>query len=141
MSSDEDATQLMAAFRKGPITKTGANEFKSASAASPSRRSTPRRSPARPSLARKRASIAVESFLSDSSSEVNVAHAESPPKVRRVLHVRASPVRDRDEYTYYEPKDEVESIVQEITTKGQVMFEVKLAGGGTTQVSEGSPIQ
>lgn len=138
MSSDEDATQLMAAFKKGGMIKTGATKSRSTSAAAPSRRSTPRRSPARRSPPTKRTSIAVESFLSESSSEEDAVHAEPPPKVRRVLHVRASPVRNREEYTYYEPQDEVRHVVREVTHKGEVMFDVKLVGGGTKQVSEGN---
>ena len=140
MSSDEDATQLMAAFKKGGTARNipSKSKSKSASAAPPSRRATPRRSPSRtpPPKKQKRVSIAVENFLSDSSSEEDIDNAGSPPKVRRVLQIRPSPVRNRQEYTYFEPQDEVESILREITTKGRVMYKVRLEGGATKEVSE-----
>ena len=78
----------------------------------------------------------MENFLSDSSPGEDVVNAEPPPKVRRVLHVRPEPVRNRDEYTYYEPKDEVESIIKETTKKGDIIYEVKLVGGGMREVSK-----
>jgi hypothetical protein len=140
MSSDEDATQLMAAFKKGGTARTGPSKSKSksASAAPPSRSATPRRSPSRtpPPKKQKRVSIAVENFLSESSSGEDLDNAESPSKVRRVLQIRPSPVRNRKEYTYFEPQDEVESIVREVTIKGRVMYEVTLEGGATKEVGE-----
>ena len=45
-------------------------------------------------------------------------------------------MRNRQEYTYFEPKDEVESILREFTTKGRVMYKVILEGGATKEVSE-----
>jgi hypothetical protein len=142
MSSDEDAIQLMAAFKKGGTAQTGASASKSkpASAAPPLRRATSQRSssrtpsPKKQKLKQKRVSIAVENFLSDSSSGEDLDKAESPPKVRRLLQIRPSPVRNRNEYTYYEPRDEVESIVREFTTKGRVMYMVKLEGGAIKEV-------
>lgn len=136
MSSDEDATALMAAFKRGGTTRTGASKSKSASVAPPSRRSTPRRSPSRKSSPKKRTSIAVESFLSESSSEEDVVHAESPPKIRRVLQIRPAPVRNREEYTYYEPQDEVERILKEFSRKGRIAYRVRLEGGATKEVSD-----
>ena len=150
MSSDEDATQLMAAFKKSGTARTGPSKSKSkstsksASAAPPSRSATPRRLPSRTpppkkqkqKQKQKRVSVAVENFLSDSSSGEHLNSAESPSKVRRVLQIRPSPVRNRDEYTYFEPQDEVESILREFTTKGRVMYKVKLEGGVTKEVSE-----
>ncbi|XPS69142.1 hypothetical protein M3J09_001422 [Ascochyta lentis] len=138
MSSDEDASQLMAAFRKGGTSKAAANTRTSAPPArrSTPKRSTPRPSPARHSPAKRRASIAVESLLSASSSEgEDVINAASPPQVRRLLHIRPDPVQNKDEYTYYEPQDEVESIVREATKRGHVAYEVKLVGGGTRQIN------
>ncbi|KAF3051769.1 hypothetical protein E8E11_010546 [Didymella keratinophila] len=136
MSSDDDAAQLMAAFRKGGATRSGATAPKSASGTPAPRRSTPRRSPARREPPKRRASIAVENFLSESSSGEDVINAESPPKVRRLLHVRPKPIANKDEYTYYEPRDEVESIVKESTTRGNdVAYVVKLVGGETKEIN------
>ena len=138
MSSDDDATQLMAAFRKGGTVKSGANARKSTSAtpAPAPRRSIPRRSPTRSAPPRKRASIAVENLLSESSLDEDVINAESPPKVRRLLQIRPKPVYNKEEYVYYEPQDEVESIVREFTRRGMIMYEVNLAAGGTKEVRE-----
>lgn len=142
MSSDDDATQLMAAFRKGGTIRPGANDRKSLSATPAPRRSTPRRSPARREPPKKRTSIAVENFLFESSSGEDVINAESPPKVRRLLHIRPKPIANKDEYTYYEPRDEVESIVKESTKRGNdIAYVVKLVGGGTKEVSEAAATQ
>lgn len=141
MSSEDDATTLMAAFKRRRTTKTGASHTTSTSAAPSSRRSTPRRSPPRASLAKKRTSIAVENLLSGSSAGEDITNAESPPKVRRLQHVRTSPVRNKSEYTYYEPQDEVERIIRERTARtGDMTYEVKLVGGHTKQVSEAASI-
>lgn len=136
MSSDDDAVQLMAAFRKGGATRSSATAPKSASG-TPARRSTPRRSPARREPPKKRASVPVENFLSESSSGEDAINAESPPKVRRLLHIRPKPVTNREEYTYYEPQEEVESIVKESIKRGSdIAYVVKLVSGGTKEVSE-----
>lgn len=130
MSSDDDATTLMAAFRKRGATRSGASASKSASGTPAPRRSTPRPSPARREPPKKRA------FLSESSSGEYV-NAESPPKVRRLLHVRPKPIANKDEYVYYEPKEEVESIVKESTKRGnEIAYVVRLVGGETKEVSE-----
>ncbi|KAH6633608.1 PHD/FYVE-zinc-finger like domain-containing protein [Boeremia exigua] len=134
MSSDDDATQLMAAFRRGGATRSGANNLKPASTRG---RSTPRRSPARTLPAKQGATVAVENMFTDSSSDEDEINAESPPsKIQRVLHVRTSPVRNRSEYTYYEPRDEVESIVLERTSrKGDIIYDVKLVSGETKEIN------
>lgn len=141
MSSDEDAVQLMAAFRRGGATAPkSATAPESATGTPAPRRSTPRHSPPRRSPAqlhspRKRSSTAIQD--SESGSDEHAAAAESPPKVRRLLHIRPQPVANKHEYTYYEPRDEVESIVYESTQRGSdVAYVVKLVGGGTKEVSD-----
>jgi chromodomain-helicase-DNA-binding protein 4 len=142
MSSDDDATQLMATFRKGGATRSGATAPKSASGTPAPRRSTPRRSPARKEPPKKRASIVVENLLSESSSGEDVSNAESPPKVRRLLQIRPKPITNKEEYIYYEPKDEVESIVKESTARGNnIAYVVKLVGGEAKEVSEAAASQ
>lgn len=76
-----------------------------------------------------------------SSAEEHVAAAEPPPKVRRLLQIRPKPVQNREEYTYYEPQDEVESIVRESTKRGELAYEVRLVGGEIREVSEAATIQ
>ncbi|KAF3040471.1 hypothetical protein E8E12_004481 [Didymella heteroderae] len=126
----------MAAFRKGGATRSGASAPKSTSGTPAPRRSTPRRSPARRVPPKKRTLIAVEEFLSGSSSGQDVVTAESPPKVRRLLHIRPKPIANKDEYTYYEPQEEVESIVKESAKRGNdIAFVVKLVGGGTKEIN------
>lgn len=142
MSSDDDATKLMAAFRKGGATRSGANNRKSTSATPAPRRSTPRRSPVRRESPKKRASISVENFLPESSSGEDVITAESPPKVRRLLQIRPKPIANKDEYVYYEPKEEVESIVKESLKRGNdIAYVVRLVGGETKEVSEAAATQ
>lgn len=139
MSSDDDATLLMAAFRKGVTSKAGAaTQPKSTTSAAPSSSPLPsRRSLSRTSPAKKRTPIAVGNVLSSSSSDEHVTNAASPPKVQRLHHVRTSPVRNRSEYTYYEPQDEVDKIIQERTRRGgQITYKVTLVGGRTKEVSE-----
>lgn len=139
MSSDEDAGQLMAAFRKGGFSKPGASTRTSTP---PPRRSTSRTSPVRREPVKKRASIVLDNFLSDSSSaSENVMTAEPPPKVRRLVQIRPKPVQNRHEYTYYEPQDEVESIVRESTDNDDIAYMVKLVGGEIREVSEAAIIQ
>lgn len=134
MSSDDDASLLMAAFRKSGNPKSGAS---TSTSEPPPRRSTPRRSPVLSPPAKKRASIAVENFLSDSSSAGEDApHAEPPPKVRRLLHIRPKPISNKHEYEYYEPQDEVETIIRESTKQNEIAYKVKLVGGETREVSE-----
>jgi chromodomain-helicase-DNA-binding protein 4 len=84
----------------------------------------------------------VENFLSESSSGEDDINAESPPKVRRLLQIRPKPVVNKDEYTYYEPQEEVESIVKESTVRGNdIAYVVKLVGGGIKEVSEAAATQ
>lgn len=73
--------------------------------------------------------------MSEPSSGEDVLNAESPAIARRLLHIRPKPVRNKHEYTYYEPQDEVESIVREFTRKGDIIYKVRLAAGGTREVS------
>lgn len=56
--------------------------------------------------------------------------------------MRVKPVEDKEEYVYYEPKDEVEGILREFSRKGAMIYEVRLVGDRIKQVSEsgkGSP--
>jgi hypothetical protein len=45
-------------------------------------------------------------------------------------------VKNRNEYTYYEPQDEVEAIVREFKKNDDLAYEVKLVGAGTKEVSD-----
>ncbi|KAI8935063.1 hypothetical protein NX059_007661, partial [Plenodomus lindquistii] len=103
MSSSEDGAQLMAAFKKKPGRKPSA---------APRPTSTPRRA------------------VSDASTPVAIAFTpvNRPPKPRKLHHVRASPVRNRDEYEYFAPRDEVEEIVNEYSKRGDMMYKVRLWG-------------
>ena len=75
--------------------------------------------------------------MSASSSGDDVINAEPPPKVRRLLQIRPKPIANKEEYTYYEPKEEVESIVKESIKRGNdIAYVVKLVGGTTKEVSE-----
>jgi hypothetical protein len=77
-------------------------------------------------------------MLSETSGEDNgdVTHVQSPPKRSRLAAVVVPPVRNRHEYVYYEPKDEVESVVREFSKRGDMRYEVTLFGGKTKEVRE-----
>lgn len=142
MLPDGDATTLMAAFRKGRAARSGANDRKRTTASPAPRRSTPRRSPARREPSKKRASSAVESFFPESSSGEEVINTGPPPKVRRLLQICPKPIANKEEYAYYEPKEEVESIVKESTKRGNnIAYVVRLVGGETKEVSEAAATQ
>lgn len=113
MSSSEDEAALMAAFKRAPVRKT-----------------TPRRSSNPPSI---------EPRSTNAQREGNVIAVAAPsvPKAatRRALYVRVKPISNRADYTYYEPKDEVERIVSEYSRRGEMHYEVKLFSGKIKQVS------
>lgn len=114
MSSDDDGAALMAAFKKKAVLNSAA-------------------APSKPPK-----SVSPEESISDDESqgeESNIRTA-SPPKARRAFYVRASPVRNRSEYTYYEPQDEVAGIIREFTKRGEMLYEVRLWGDKTKVVSE-----
>jgi hypothetical protein len=113
MSSDEDGAQLMAIFQK----QTSRN------APSPQRKEQP--------------SVPARDLVLEHSPEAegSMSRAQSPRKTRRALCVRVKPVENKDEYTYYEPRDEVEAIVREFSKRGNMLYEVRLSDGSTKQVS------
>jgi hypothetical protein len=59
-------------------------------------------------------------------------------RTRRALCVRVEPIDDKEEYVYYEPKDEVEGILREFSRRkgGDLLYEVRLFGDKTKQVSD-----
>jgi len=59
-----------------------------------------------------------------------------PPQKRKLAYVRVSPVHNRHEYEYYEPGDEVESIVRQYGKLGEMRYEVRLAGDMIKQVRQ-----
>lgn len=118
MSSDEDSAALMAAFKKRTAPKSMPN----------------------PTLMQpaRQLSGAASSPLAVSSSDIeSVICVQKSPVRRKLQCVRIPPVRiNRAEYTYFEPIEEVERIVREISgKKGEIAYQVKLSGNGVEQVS------
>ncbi|CAO2655961.1 Nn.00g047640.m01.CDS01 [Neocucurbitaria sp. VM-36] len=115
MSSDEDGAQLMAAFKK----QGGRNS----SAAPPK---SPKPTPFSPG-----------DFISDDglADEEHATTGASPPKSRIAICVRASPIRNKHEYTYYEPKDEVRGILRKFTRGREMMYEVRLWDNSTKVIT------
>ncbi|KAF2874432.1 PHD/FYVE-zinc-finger like domain-containing protein [Massariosphaeria phaeospora] len=107
MSSDEDGADLMAAFKRTAI---GA-----------------------PPRGRRQTSFSPGDFVSGESSGEDTRVA--PDSMRKLVAVKAPPVRNRHQYTYYEPKDAVERILREFQKRGELMYEVKLTDGRTEQVN------
>ncbi|KAH7346025.1 hypothetical protein BKA66DRAFT_576699 [Pyrenochaeta sp. MPI-SDFR-AT-0127] len=106
MSSDEDGAKLMASFKKK-------GEQKSVAA---------------PAQLEKQPSFSPADFLSEDEPAGEETHknVDTGPIIRRLMYVRAVPVRDKHEYTYYEPEDEVEDIIREFSRRGKTVFEVRL---------------
>jgi len=122
MSSDEDSASLMAAFKRGSE-KYSINT----SAATSSK----------PPPSRRKPSFSPEQFISDGSSTDGGEIRGQVPLLykRKAVAVRAPPVRNRSEYTYYEPSEIVQSIVRKSQRRGKIIYEVKLIDGNTKQVS------
>ncbi|KAF2130237.1 hypothetical protein P153DRAFT_430497 [Dothidotthia symphoricarpi CBS 119687] len=118
MSSEEDGVDLMAAFKKG------------------GRKST-RSSTAAPPELSKRASFSPGDFFSDQSSggDDDTIQVVLPAATRRAVCVRVRPVQDKDEYTYYEPQDEVERILRESNRGKELMYTVRLVGDQTKEIT------
>ena len=113
MSSDDDGAQLMATFKKNGGRKA-----------------------ALPRVA-ERPAVSPNDFISEHSpgADDGTSRSESP-RSRRALCVRVKPIGGKEEYVYYEPKDEVEGILREYSKKGDMVYEVRLFGDRTKQVSE-----
>ncbi|KAF2690124.1 hypothetical protein K458DRAFT_290576 [Lentithecium fluviatile CBS 122367] len=115
MSSEDDGADLMAAFKK-------------------SGRTTPK--PNAPPRTAQHSTFSPGNFVSEQSSGDDGPRKPAPRVgVRKLVAVRVLPVRNRHDYTFYEPKETVESIVREFQKKGDLMYEVKLASGITKQVN------
>jgi hypothetical protein len=123
MSSSDDGSDLVAAFKKGPP--------KGAVKQAPGRASGQAPPP------RKQTSFSPRQFISDDESGEGDRRTSIPftTSTRKAIAVRVTPVRNRSEYTYYEPQDAVENIVREFQRKGDIIYEVKLTNGRTQQVS------
>jgi hypothetical protein len=121
MSSDDDPSALMAVFKKGAPKKAPESEA--------SRPAPPPRKQA--------SSSSGQLILDDESENPNGGTGiQSVTSARRAVAVRVGPVRDRAQYTYYEPQDTVDTIVRGFQRKGHSMYEVKLTNGRIQQVSE-----
>ena len=116
MSSDEDGAALMAAFKKNGASKAGAASAKPTT----------------------RPAVSSPSTVSGNVSEEegDIVNVESPPRTRRLAYVRAPPVRNKREYTYYEPQDEILAIEREYSRRGKMLYQVLLSGDTTKEVSE-----
>lgn len=111
MSSDEDTAALMAAFKKG--------------AAKPKSNASPTQPEAQPS------------HHASSSKDESIIHIQTATTTRKLLCVRIPPATiNRADYTYYEPKDEVEYIMREFSEgNGDMSYQVRLVGKQVKQVS------
>ncbi|KAH7135393.1 PHD/FYVE-zinc-finger like domain-containing protein [Dendryphion nanum] len=78
-------------------------------------------------------------FSDDSSSGEELANGQrkltAHSKSRTLISIRPKPLKDRDKYIYYEPRDEVVRILKEWSRKGIIIYEVKLADGKTRQAT------
>ena len=120
MDSDESdrSVDILAAFQK----KSGA---------APKKTSQPRKPSVSPGM-----------FISDESP--NAAEDATPvrsqdqkqqEKREFQIAIRASPVKNRDLYKPWVPKESVKHVVREIDRKGDLMYEIRLTNGTTKKVS------
>src|SRR4051812_41631876 len=114
MSSDEDGAALMAAFKK----KGTSDVLEKHTTSSPRAQST----------------------NNDSGGDRTIMRAKTPLQKQRAVCVRVPTAKiNTADYTYYEPVDEVETIVREFAGKGKdLLFQVRLFGGRIKQVSGGT---
>jgi hypothetical protein len=113
MSEDDDSAELITAFQRNGRRK-----------AAPPR-------PVQPPSSSRRASRS-----NRSSKTQDKPDDESLPPTRRAAFVRPKPVVNREEYTYFEPQDEVEEVLKEYDQGGNMMYEVRLCGDTVKRVSE-----
>ncbi|CAI6326909.1 unnamed protein product [Periconia digitata] len=108
MSSDGDGASLMATFQgKG-----------------------------KPTTTRRQKSFSPGDFFSDQSSAAEELQQKRKTMPRRkLIAVRVSPIRNRHEYTYHEPKETVEKVYREYDRDGILMYTVGLDGGITKGVT------
>ncbi|KAI0578669.1 HepA Superfamily II DNA RNA helicase SNF2 family [Pyrenophora tritici-repentis] len=108
MSNDEDGAALMTAFKKRGTARALSKE----SSFSPRARFT-----------------AISSDGDDNAMSINTL-----PQKKRALYVRVSPKKiNTSEYKYYEPVDEVETILREFAGH-ELLYQVRLFGGRIKQV-------
>jgi hypothetical protein len=113
MSSDEDGVELMAAFKRNGTRKS-----------------------AQPSTEAPSSFVAGDSISEPTpTAEEDRIESHIPSGPRRALCVRIPPVDNQSEYVYYEPAEEVEEIIREFSRKGEVLYDVRLFGHVTKQVS------
>jgi hypothetical protein len=117
MSSDEDGAELMAAFQ---------------------RRRSPEAIPPKKAHSPVPATDSMPGF--NSGADETTDRARTPSKKRQLLCVRAQPVRNREQYIYFEPRDEVEEVLREFSRKGDMWYEVTLFGKASKQVSVTSKV-
>lgn len=110
MSSSEDGEDLIAAFKKGEKVKSIAPSSKSGSD-----------------------DDLIATFKKGGAMKSITTSPQ--PTTRKALCVRVLPVRNKEEYIFYEPKDEVVEIVREFSRRGIFNYEVKLLGNKTREVS------
>jgi hypothetical protein len=112
MSSDEDGAELMAAFKRNGARKS-----------------------AQPPTNAPSSTVAGDSTSEPTPTPEDRIESHDPPIPRRALCVRVKPVDNESEYVYYEPTEEVEEVIREFSRKGEVLYDVRLLGGVTKQVS------
>lgn len=94
------------------------------------------RKPAPPKIPERSKSSSADILAENASGTEDGTPGSERTTTRRALFVRPKPIVKKDEYVYYEPKDEVEGIIREYSRKGDMFYEVRLFGDTTKEVSE-----
>lgn len=112
-SSDEDGVTLMAAFKRNG-----------------NRNAPPTRTSDQSQLSRTISPAA--NTQEDGEEIIRVAQSIS----RKAVCVRIPPAQNKHEYVFFEPQDEVESVIRMYSRGGEMIHDVRLVGGASKEVSE-----
>ncbi|KAH7396549.1 hypothetical protein DE146DRAFT_614275 [Phaeosphaeria sp. MPI-PUGE-AT-0046c] len=111
-SSEDDGAQLMAAFQRNGSRKEPVPQVTQ-----------------QPPLSR-----TVSSTDGTPEDREDSTQAEQPSS-RRAVCVRVPPVHHRDDYIYYEPRDEVEAVLRERSRRGEMLYDIRLVGGVRKEIT------
>lgn len=119
-SSDEDGATLMAAFKRKGNHSAAALRLAA-------------RPPRAISAVENTPEVDEDSIREDSVREISTKAQQAMS--RRAVCVRIKPVPRKHEYTYYEPQIEIEAVMREWSRRGEMMYDVRLVGGASKEVS------
>ena len=76
-----------------------------------------------------------DSIQDEASTDQQINSGRLGHERRRLVGIRVSPVRDREEYIYYDGEDAVHRVHKEVSKGGTVSYDVTLVNGRNRRVS------